>query len=319
MSIVWVTGARGFIGQHLVYQLIQAGTVVAGLGHGALPPELAAQQGITHWINGDIDIHNLQQLSKVSGYPDVIYHLAGGSSVGLSMQTPAEDFRRSVVSTAALLEWIRSSTPQTKLVVSSSAAIYGDTPIDNIPEEGNFTPYSPYGFHKRASELLCTSYAQNFSLQIAIVRLFSVYGPGLRKQLLWDLCCRLQKSPKTLELHGTGQEIRDWLYIHDAIEILIAASNAASPAPFIVNGGTGKGTSVRDVASLLCQKMNPGVVLKFSGQQRVGDPFSLVADITRLQTVNYIPQYTLSSGLENYVRWFKQLHVKPTLITDTHP
>ncbi len=312
MSVVWVTGAIGFIGRHLCNYLSKQDYQVSGIGHGAYFPEVSKQAEITHWINGDIEATNLQQLLEKSGHPATIYHLAGGSSVGLSLQTPAEDFRRSVVSTAALLEWIRSSSPQTKLVVSSSAAIYGDTPAENIPEEGTFTPYSPYGFHKRASELLCASYAQNFGLQIAIVRLFSIYGPGLRKQLLWDLCCRLQKSPTTLELHGTGNEIRDWLYIQDAIEILVAASTAASPVPLIVNGGTGQGTCVRDVATLLSQKMSPSVELKFSGQQRVGDPFSLVADTTRLQTLNYTPQYSLDSGLDNYVSWFKQLQSEPT-------
>ncbi len=312
MAIIWITGAQGFIGRHLARHLSQQNHQISGIGHGAYLPEVVKQSHITHWINGDIETTNLQQLLEKSGHPETIYHLAGGSSVGLSLQTPAEDFRRSVVSTAALLEWMRSSAPQTKLVVSSSAAIYGDTPTANIPEEGNFTPYSPYGFHKRASELLCASYAQNFGLQIAIVRLFSIYGPGLRKQLLWELCCRLQKSPTTLELHGTGNEIRDWLYIQDAVEILVAASNTASPSPLIVNGGTGQGTCVGEVATLLCQKMNPGVELKFSGQQRVGDPFSLVADTTRLETLNYTPKYTLDLGLDNYVGWFKQLQSEPT-------
>jgi UDP-glucose 4-epimerase len=312
MAIIWVTGAQGFIGRHLACHLSQQNHQISGIGHGAYFPETTKQAHITHWINGDIEAANLQQLLEKSGHPTTIYHLAGGSSVGLSFQTPAEDFRRSVVSTAALLEWMRSSAPQTKLVVSSSAAIYGDTPAATIPEEGNFTPYSPYGFHKKASELLCASYAQNFGLHIAIVRLFSIYGPGLRKQLLWDLCCRLQQSPTTLELHGTGNEIRDWLHIQDAVEILVAASDAASPALLIVNGGTGQGTCVREVATLLSQKMNPGVELKFSGQQRVGDPFSLVADTTRLQTLSYTPQYTLSSGLDTYVGWFKKLQAEPT-------
>ena len=312
MATIWITGAQGFIGKHLTRHLSQQNHQISGIGHGAYLPETTKQAHITHWINGDIEATNLQQLLEKSGQPATIYHLAGGSSVGLSLQTPAEDFRRSVVSTAALLEWIRSSTPQTKLVISSSAAIYGDTPAAIIPEEGTYTPYSPYGFHKKASELLCTSYAQNFGLNIAIVRLFSIYGPGLRKQLLWDLSCRLQKSPTTLELHGTGNEIRDWLYIQDAIEILVAASIAASPEPFIVNGGTGQGTCVREVATLLSQKMTPGVELKFSGQQRIGDPFSLVANTTRLQTLHYTPQYNLDSGLDNYVSWFRKLQSEPT-------
>lgn len=307
MAVVWVTGTRGFIGSNLSRYLAQQGHQVLGVGHGALPSEMAAKFGLSFWVNGEIEGSNLQQLLAQSGTPDIIYHLAGGSSVGLSIQAPAEDFRRSVVSTAALLEWIRVYVPVARLVISSSAAIYGNGQMDVIAEDGCFTPYSPYGFHKRAAELLSESYAHNYGLRIAIVRLFSVYGPGLCKQLLWDLCCRLNQLPSVLNLHGTGHEIRDWLYIEDAVRVLIAAGNSASQTPFIVNGGTGFGTCVREVAMMLCKVWGQSPELQFSGQSRVGDPFSLIADTTHLQTIGFVPQYKLVSGLENYVRWFRQI------------
>lgn len=307
MSVVWVTGAKGFIGRHLSTYLAAEGLTVSGLGHGALPPELLSQQGLTHWINGDIDAHNLQQLFRCTGFPDVIYHLAGGSSVGLSLQTPAEDFRRSVVSTAALLEWVRIANPKIKIVVSSSAAVYGSIGLKRIPEIGQFTPYSPYGFHKRTAELICESYAQNFGLKIAVVRLFSVYGPGLCKQLLWDLCCRLMRMPDFLELHGTGAEIRDWLYVADAVKLLVAVSELEPLEFLLLNGATGIGTSVRDVAILMCKAMGVAPEVKFSGHKRPGDPFSLVGDTTRLQEALSIQlDYSLNLGLAEYAKWFKQ-------------
>ncbi|MBN3894907.1 MAG: NAD(P)-dependent oxidoreductase [Nostoc sp. NOS(2021)] len=315
MSIVWITGARGFIGRNLSKHLAKQENKVLGVGHGAWPPEISTNFGVSYWINGEIDDSNLRQLFDKSGRPDMIYHLAGGSSVGLSIQVPAEDFRRSVSTTAALLEWIRGNVPETKLVVSSSAAIYGNAQMDAITEDGYFMPYSPYGFHKRAAELLCQSYAHNFGLQIAIVRLFSVYGPGLYKQLLWELCCRLRQSPSILKLHGTGYEIRDWLYVEDAVRILIGAANSASYAPFIVNGGTGIGTCVRDVTTLLCQAWGQSPELQFSGKHRVGDPFSLVADTQRLQTLEFIPKHKLALGLEEYVRWFQQMEQSKSLIS----
>lgn len=307
MSVIWVTGAKGFIGKHLCAHLSQKGEHVLGLGHGTWPLEIAVNSGISYWINGEIEDTNLWQLMSNSGSPDIIYHLAGGSSVGLSLQSPHEDFRRTVLSTSAILEWVRLHSPNTRLVVSSSAAIYGNSQIAYIPEEGSYTPYSPYGFHKRSSELLCESYNQNFGLQIAIVRLFSIYGPGLYKQLLWDLCNRLRSSPSKLEMNGTGEELRDWLYVNDAVKVLIKVANSTFDKFLIVNGGTGKGRSVKDVVSLTCQCWGISPEIFFSGQKRVGDPLTLVANTQKLTQLGFTPKYELKQGIQNYTDWFNSL------------
>lgn len=310
---VWITGAGGFIGRHLVNTLLRSGHTVLGLGHGLTPG--VAPAGLAFSINGDIEEPNLRQLLDHSAPPDAIYHLAGGSSVGLSLQTPTEDFRRTVVSTATLLEWIRANAPQTRLVLSSSAAVYGNTSAEYIQEHACYTPYSPYGFHKRSAELLCESYAQTFGLNIAIVRLFSVYGPGLRKQLLWDICNRLQQSPEQLTLHGSGNEIRDWLYVEDAARLLNAAATMAAPTPWIVNGGTGVGTNVREVATLLCEGLGKSPKLHFTGQQRPGDPFRLVADPQQLNAIEFVPSHSLTSGLQAYAHWFNEFQFPTPIVT----
>lgn len=304
MNTVWVTGGRGFIGRHLSRILSQSDCLVFGIGHGACPPEVASKQGLQFWLNGDLEAHNFQQLLKQSGSPAVIYHLAGGSSVGLSIQTPAEDFRRSVVSTSALLEWVRVSAPQAKLVVTSSAAVYGNSSLEQIPEHGQYTPYSPYGFHKRAAELLCESYSQAYGLQIAIVRLFSVFGPGLRKQLLWDFCSKLSTASSKIVMQGTGDEIRDWFYVEDVVSLLTAASNVVSDSTFIINGGTGEGTSVRDIVDKVCAIANCFPEIEFNGLKREGDPFSLVANTVKSSELNFRPKIALDLGLKNYVQWF---------------
>jgi UDP-glucose 4-epimerase len=307
MSVIWVTGAKGFIGKHLCLALSQQGDQILGLGHGAWPTEIAVNSGVSYWVNGEIEDSNLWQLYESSGSPDLVYHLAGGSSVGLSLQSPNEDFRRTVTSTANLLEWVRIHSPNSKLVVSSSAAIYGNAQTSHIPEEGSYTPYSPYGFHKRSSELLCESYAQNFGLKIAVVRLFSIYGPGLYKQLLWDLCSRLSQFPNQLKMNGTGAELRDWLYIADAVRVLmtVANQNQSNKEILIVNGGVGKGTCVRDVVKIVCEAWDLSPKILFSAQKRSGDPVNLVANIGKLNHFGYKPQYDLPQGINQYVTWFK--------------
>jgi UDP-glucose 4-epimerase len=304
MSVVWVTGAKGFIGKHLCTYLAQRGDTVLGLGHGALPSEMLSKFGLSYWVNGEIEGSNLFRLFEQAGTPEAIYHLAGGSAVGLSIQSPSEDFIRTVTSTANLLEWIRLHTPKTKIVISSSAAIYGNSTNPQVSEEGYYIPYSPYGFHKRCAELLCDSYMQTFGMKITVVRLFSIYGPGLYKQLLWDLCSRLRHNPLELEMNGSGEELRDWLYIQDAVKILsIVASNSIP----IINAGTGQGISVKKIVSLVCNSWGISPQIVFSNEQRPGDPQSLVADITKLKEINFTPQYQLSAGIERYVNWFQSL------------
>jgi UDP-glucose 4-epimerase len=125
------------------------------------------------------------------------------------MQHPLEDFRRSVDTSARLFEWVRVNAPHTKIVCVSSAAVYGADHSGPIPETAPLSPYSPYGCHKAMMEMLCQSYVRNYGMRITIGRLFSVYGAGLEKQLLWDLCCKLRGNPGVVTLGGTGQELRD--------------------------------------------------------------------------------------------------------------
>jgi UDP-glucose 4-epimerase len=307
MSVAWVTGAKGFIGRHLVKRLATSGTAVFGLGHGNWPQDVAKQGGVSHWINGGVDANNLLQLLRSGEKPDVIYHLAGGSSVGFSLQHPSEDFQRTVLSTSSLLEFVRSVLPGTPVVAVSSAAIYGNSPLPNLPEEGIYTPYSPYGFHKRMAELMSESYARSFGATITVVRFFSIYGPGLQKQLLWDTCSRLSKHPSHLALHGTGEELRDWLHVEDAVTLLERAGQLRAPNGFtFINGGTGQGTSVSKIVEMLCKAWGSNASVSFSGEVRNGDPRTLVANTDRLKsTTGLPPSRDLFEGISEYVQWYK--------------
>ena len=305
MATIWITGAKGFIGRHLVKRLNSSGHVIFGLGHGAWPAEEASHAGLSAWINGDIDSANLWQLLQWGGPPDAIYHLAGGSSVALSMQSPKEDFHRTISSTAELLEWVRTQSPEAKLVAVSSAAVYGDAAGEALTETGSYTPFSPYGFHKRTVELLCQSYVQNFGLRIAVVRLFSVYGPGLAKQLLFDVCSRLSRNPKDLVMQGTGLETRDWLHVEDAVRLLELVCDSTRLPFRIVNGGSGEGHSVADTVKLLCNAWGCSPAVSFTGLARPGDPKRLVADISAQRNLGFVPQVGLQDGIASYVRWFK--------------
>ena len=104
------------------------------------------------WLNGGIHASNLQQLLRDAGPPEYIFHLAGGSSVGASIDNPYEDFTRTVATTAELLEWMRLAARTARLVSVSSAAVYGAGHTGPIREEQALLPFSPYGYHKLMME-----------------------------------------------------------------------------------------------------------------------------------------------------------------------
>jgi UDP-glucose 4-epimerase len=302
---VWVTGARGFIGSHLVGELAAAGHCVHGIGHGALEQAECARLGLQSWIKGEIEAANLDALAAVHGRPSAVFHLAGGSSVGLAIAHPFEDFSSTVASTARLLEWLRVHSRQSRLVVASSAAVYGSGHSGPISEQAALTPMSPYGQHKLMMEQLCRSYAMSYGIESTVVRLFSVYGAGLRKQLLWDACSRLQESSRELVLGGTGEEIRDWCDVRDVVRLLAMFAELPQAEPFrVINGGSGQPMRVSEIARLLAEHWGK-VNLRFSGNVRAGDPFSLLADDAALRATGFAWSVRPAQGIADYVRWFR--------------
>ncbi len=308
MTYVLITGAKGFIGQNLARTLCASGSKVVGLGHGAIPPTQLVRYGLTDWLNGDVDHTNLQWVARRHGSPDAIFHLAGGSNVGRSLENPLEDFSRTVVTAGNLFEWIRLECERAATTIVSSAAVYGQGHTGPIPEDSPLNPFSPYGAHKAMMEQLAKSYAENYGLKIAVCRLFSVYGPGLEKQLVYDLCVKCQlatlRRDSTLELFGSGDELRDWIHVTDVCHLLNLVKEQAAPSCPIYNGGSGHGVSVRQVANHVSQVFSSDIKLTFNGKVRSGDPTSLIAEVNRSAAFGFKPSVSLNEGIEQVVTEF---------------
>ncbi len=300
-----ITGARGFIGRHLALHLSEEGMQVRGVGHGAWTEEDFARFGVSRWLNGDVTRPNLSLAAQGLVAVDCVVHLAGGSSVGPSFSAPEEDFRRTVVSMVEVLEWVRTNSPKSAVVFASSAAVYGAGHARPIRPDDPIRPTSPYGVHKRIAEELCASYSRSFGMRISIVRLFSVYGPGLRKQLLWDTCGKLARGCDVLEMGGTGEEQRDFLHVRDASASLAAAACAASDSCPIFNAGTGQAVSVREITEELSRAWGGVRQVRFSGTSRAGDPDFLVADVAGRSPVVGSRFCAWRDGISEYVDWFR--------------
>ncbi|GAA0003909.1 NAD-dependent epimerase/dehydratase family protein [Bradyrhizobium diazoefficiens] len=302
---IWVTGGNGFIGRHLIGHLAREGESVYGVGHGTIEEMDRQQLGLMGWINGEISAPNLDDLVQRGGAPTAIFHLAGGSSVARSIEQPYEDFSRTVVATASLLEWLRHSARECRLIVASSAAVYGARHAGSIPEQATTQPMSPYGHHKLIMEQLCRSYADSFGVHATIVRLFSVYGSSLRKQLLWDLCLRLSRGQRELVLGGTGNETRDWTDVRDVVRLLAGLAQADGAPLTVLNGGSGVPTSVAEIANMVAKAWGGDIAVRFSGIVRAGDPFSLIADAGQLAAIPFSWRIPVQDGIAQYVSWFK--------------
>jgi UDP-glucose 4-epimerase len=141
------------------------------------------------------------------------------------------------------------------------------------------------------------------------VRLFSVYGIGLKKQLLWDICSKLQVDSSSIELSGTGEELRDWTDVRDVVRALIMLSKYADPTVPTFNVGSGIATPVREIANhVLSVWSGPSVnrELIFNGRSRIGDPFSLYANKDKLAKLGFEFSTRVADGIASYVNWFRR-------------
>ena len=311
MTTVWITGARGFIGRYLARSLSDQGNKVIGIGHGHWPAHDAEYWGVSSWLNSSVTANNLEVLRCKAERPNLIYHLAGGASVGASLESPRNDFSKTVDATSELLEWIRLESPSTTLVAVSSAAVYGSSHTKPIREVDTICPYSPYGYHKYFMEELCRSYGMHFGINAVVVRLFSVFGRQLKKQLLWDICCKLDETEGKVTLGGTGDELRDWIDVRDVVRALSLIADQADDQVPTFNFGTGIGTSVKDIAMMVTSAWSSAFeesrTIEFSGEARPGDPFSLVSDVSRINELGIRSNVRVTDGILDYVHWFASL------------
>lgn len=302
MKRVLVTGAYGFLGRNVARFFSKENNYVVGIGHGKWYKEEFSEWGLNEWFETTITFEALLNINKKF---DLIVHCGGSGAVGFSNQNPYEDFQKSVQSTLSLLEFIRLQNPDCKFIYPSSPAVQGN--LGNVPikEDMSSIPVSPYGFHKKIAEELCLSYHNNFNIKVGIIRFFSIYGNGLKKQLLWDACRKIQQSDE-VTFFGTGSETRDWIHVDDAASLLYAFSHNVDGFE-VINGGTGKSVEIKKVIDHLCVYFNKSVNVSFNGQVKEGDPLYFWADCSKSVVLGWKPKIDIEKGLKDYVDYFKAL------------
>ena len=311
---VLVTGGAGFIGSHLVENLLEHRaevlTVVDSLTTGRLG-NLAAVESRTTIEKLDIVTEDLGPILR-QGKFETIFHLAGNAHVNHSVDNPRMDMEKNVLGTFRLLEAVREHAPSTRVVFTSSATVFGEGVRTPIQENDPTVPESPYGVSKLACEHYVRLFARLYGLRTATARLFSVYGPRLRKQAVYDLMCKIHQNSDELFLHGDGTQVRDMNHVVNVTDALLTIARNATLEGESYNVAAGEQVTIRELAEKLCETMGVKPRFVFSGSVRPGETQKWFPDHTRLLDLGYKNRVSLSEGLRDTVAWFRA-EVAPTL------
>lgn len=285
-----ITGAGGFIGSRLADHFRAAGAQVG-----------VDRQPGAH--RAPLTVASLTELAG-EGAPDVVLHAAGSGTVGQVASAPDTELPANLAALLAVLEFARAQAVPPRVVLLSSAALYGDAPAVPQRECDAREPASLYGLAKQQAEVLAAFYAHRHGVQTTAVRLFSVYGTGLRKQLLWDAMNKFAQGRS--EFFGTGQEQRDWVHIQDVCRFFerLLARPAAKPLE-VFNCAAGRSATTAEVLQELARHAQ-GPAPHFNDLVRAGDPACLVADCSvAQQLLGWRAQVPWQQGVAEYARWFQ--------------
>jgi UDP-glucose 4-epimerase len=187
-------------------------------------------------------------------------------------------------------------------VLLSSAAVYGNPRSLPVREDESPSPISPYGFHKWQCEQLCLEFARVYGLAAAGARVFSAYGAGLRRQVLWDICERFL-TRKSLKMRGTGRESRDFVHVLDITEALTTIAEHAPMEGEVYNVGSGRQVTIRDLAAMVLGAMGSDGTPEFDGTTAQGVPINWQADNSKIKGLGFTPKISLEDGVRGFVNW----------------
>ena len=291
---VLITGASGFIGAHLVARFLERGDEVT-----------ACSRTVSERMTA-IDVLCPREVFALleETRPELVIHCVGNANVGSSFEDPVGDILSSAVALESLLsQTVKAGLFGTRVLFLSSAAVYGNPESLPIREDAGLGPLSPYAVHKRMCELTCDYYRRRNGLDVRIARIFSAYGPGLRKQLFWDMA-KKYKATGRLEMFGTGHESRDFIYIDDLVHALELVALANPDVDSVYNVASGREVTVRAVAEAFAKAVGRSAeIVSFNGVVRKGDPSNWRADTGRIERLGFTPRYSIESGIAEYVAW----------------
>ncbi len=296
---VLITGVSGFLGRYTAQYFSDQGWSVIGVD--SVPPENAPLSALSAYYSIKLPDKAFNEL-LLKHSPSVCIHSAGRASVPMSVSDPVSDYYANTVLTFEVLDALRLYAPTCRFILLSSAAVYGNPRALPISEAESASPISPYGFHKLQCEQLCIEYSTVYGLKTASVRIFSAYGPGLRRQVLWDICRKVILD-KSLTLQGSGNESRDFIHARDVACALSLIVNKSPMEGNIYNLSNGIEVTIRELAAMVLDALDSDCLPCFDGIVPVGNPLNWQADISKLNELGFTPSVPLQHGVKAFANW----------------
>jgi UDP-glucose 4-epimerase len=301
-----VTGGAGFIGSHLVCALLEQGDFVRILDNFS-----TGKRENLAGLNVEImesDLRDREALSVATQGIDIIFHEAAFVSVPQSMDDPLPCFEINQRGTEYLLEAARK-TGVKRVVLASSAAVYGDLETMPLEEQFPLRPLSPYAVSKRVDELYAEMYTRSFGLEVVALRYFNVYGPRQRPDSMYaaavPIFARRLLDGKPVTIYGDGGQTRDLIYVGDVVRANIAASQHPSAPGQVFNICTGAETRILDLIEVLMDLFPNAPAPEFA-PTRSGDIYRSVGSPKKAaEILGFKPQTSLAEGLKAVVDWMK--------------
>lgn len=302
-----VTGAAGFIGRHVCGELLEQGHCVVGIDSFTDYYDVAVKRANADWLDArdgyegvDLDLVTGGLDALVDG-ADAVIHLAGQPGVRLSWADYFHVYvERNVVASQRILEAVRR-TKAPRLVLASSSSVYGNAPEYPTTEESPTRPFSPYGVTKLAMENLASAYAENWDVPVAMLRYFTVYGPGQRPDMGMHRFIERAAAGEPLVVYGDGEQVRDFTYVSDVAIATVAAASADIPSALVFNVAGGSSSTVNNVLDLVAEHVGNDVPRHHEAEQP-GDVRVTGGAIERARKMlGWEPAVPLDEGIKRQV------------------
>jgi UDP-glucose 4-epimerase len=296
-ATVLITGSSGFIGNHLVEILLSIGSTI--IGFDMYEPENQISHPNYSFLKGNvIDSKDLDNISYFE--IDVIIHLAANANVPYSVSNPIEDFNENALGTLNLLELARKKRIK-KFIYPSSVSVFDSSNPLPLKETSVIRASSPYGVSKFTGENYCYVYSRIYGLNTNVIRLFNVYGQGMKKLFVYDIVNKLLKNSHKLELLGDGQQIRDYLHIDDLIEgFLVVLERGVSGEDY--NLSSGIPIKIIELTKKIANIMNlSNLKIEYTNKSYSGDISEWYADIEKIKKLGFAPKISIDVGLKETI------------------